>query len=696
MSSGTPIPNKNASKPRAPVSGGRRSSFVHTSLTRGTQELFHALDVNGDGTVSSHFMINFLTKNGLERGDKRLKEFYSFLESLDAVEKDVALNVTQFHYATESCNTLIYKCVLGHLVIPDFESLREIVESIYEKILPDKGGENADYIPQLANVDPEQFGISITTVDGQHISVGDTDNTFCIQSCSKPISYLIALNEFGQEYVHHHVGTEPSGLRFNAMALKDAPTEEHEDRKIPHNPCINAGAIMSCSMVFPDLEDRSERLKKVIEYWKALSGGDDAPIGFDEATYKSESATADRNWCLGYMMRENKSWPPCFSYEGTKSLEDTLELYFSICSITSTSRAMSIMAATLANGGLNPLTGDKVCTSSSIRKVLPLMLTCGMYDYSGEWAFSVGCPAKSGVGGCVYMVIPNVCGIAIFSPRLDDIGNSHRAVQVARELVKRVKLNAFEVFSGSAIKKFNPTAYRHADKHNEIGLTLHAASEGDVGALNAQAHSGTNLFEGDYDLRTALHLAATEGQLNAVKFLVKEAKECNNLDAISAKDRWGGTPLGDAEYNGHKLCAKVLKEAGGVIGNTTHYKADNPELSKNLVSPHAPEILFAASEGDLHSLIRIFASGDDLHVGDYDHRTALHLASSNGHINVVKYLLVSSKNRAKTIINALDRFGNTAKDDALREGHKNVLDILNQFENLCPLELATETKIKSI
>lgn len=652
----------------------RRASFVHTSITQSTTDLFHALDTKGSGTVSSKFLIDMLTKNGLERRDKRLRDFYAFLTSRDAVEKDVALTLQEFHFAVESCSTLVYKCILGQLVIPDFESLTDIVKEVYEKVLPDKRGENADYIPQLAAVDPEQFGISITTIDGQHFSIGDTENKFCIQSCSKPISYLIAINQFGDEYVHNHVGTEPSGLRFNAMALKDSPTEEEPDRKIPHNPCINAGAIMSVSMVYPEIDDHNERLEKVMDYWRDLSGDKDA-IGYDDDTYKSESATADRNWCLGFMMRENKSWPPCFSYDGTKSLKDTLELYFQICSITSTSRAMSVMAATLANGGLNPVTGNKVCTSESIRKVLPLMLTCGMYDYSGEWAFSVGCPAKSGVGGCVYMVIPNVCGIAVFSPRLDDIGNSHRSVMVARELVSRIKLNAFEVFSGLAIKKFNPTALRHADKQNEIGLLLYAASEGDVAALAAQEHAGTNLFQGDYDGRTALHLAATEGQYAAVKFLVGEAKATNNVKAINAMDRWGGTPLGDAQFNQHGKCAQVLKDAGALTGNTEHYETGKDlDLSKHKVSPHAPEILFAAAENDLNSLIRISAGGEDLHVGDYDHRTALHLAVSNGHMNVVKYLLISAKGDS-AIINALDRFGNTPKDDALREGHKDILKL---------------------
>ena len=675
----------------------------HAAITSRDRQIFEALDLDNSGSVSTAYLINFLKNNGLHSDDRRLRDFFSFLQSIDGVANNKQITLQQFCDAISSCSTLIHKCVTGDLVVPDFKTLTEIIEEVYKQVEPNKGGNNADYIPQLAAVDPEQFAISITTIDGQHFSIGDHDKQFCIrkflypckytfiflayallfltvhilehlfvpwtESCSKPISYIIALNEFGEEYVHKYVGTEPSGLPFNAMALKSAPTPDNSNRAVPHNPCINAGAILSCSMVFPGIEAREERLKRVINYWKELSGGLDAPIGYDEATYKSESATADRNWCLGYMMRERKSWPPCFSYEGTKSLSDTLELYFQICSILSTSKCMSITAATMANGGLNPISGHRVCTPQSIRHALPLMLTCGMYDYSGQWAFDVGVPAKSGVGGCVYMVIPNVCGIAVWSPRLDDIGNSTRGVAVARELVKRVKLNAFEVFSGLNTKKLIITTRKHSEEQKEIGELLYAASEGDVAALESQANAGTNIFEGDYDLRTAMHLAATEGQVNALEFLIQHAKKCDNTSAINAKDRWGGTPLSDAVANNNLQCVEVLKNAGATEGSSEHYKSVSKEaLNTDNVSDTAPQILFAAAEGDLNTLVRCHSRGLDLHAADYDHRTALHLAASNGHLDCIKYLMARAKG-SESIINAKDRFGNTPKDDTIRENH---------------------------
>ena len=166
------------------------------------------------------------------------------------------------------------------------------------------------------------------------------------------------------------------------------------------------------------------------------------------------------------------------------------------------------------------------------------MLTCGMYDYSGQWAFEVGVPAKSGVGGCVFMVIPNVCGIAVWSPRLDAIGNSARGVHVASELVKRVQLHNFEVFSGLSRKKVSLTMRKNEARQAEVGEFLYAAQQGDCASIAAQLHAGTQVGVSDYDGRTALHLAATEGHLAALQLLVDAADAAE----LSSRDRWGGTP----------------------------------------------------------------------------------------------------------------------------------------------------------
>ena len=547
---------------------------------------------------------------------------------------------------------------------------------------------------QLAQVDPEQFSISVTTVDGQHFSIGDADRQFCIQSCSKPLSYLVALKEFGAKYVHSSVGTEPSGRAFNEMTLKQKPTKDDPHHAIPHNPMINAGAIMSVSMVYPEL-NRKKRLEKILEFWRELSAGaapaNADPVSYDDATYRSESATADRNWCLGFMMKECNAWPPCFT-----SLEDTLELYFQICSILNTGRGMATMAATLANGGLNPLSGVRVVAPQHVRCALPLMLTSGMYDYSGQWAYDVGVPAKSGVGGCVFLVIPNVCGISIWSPRLDDNGNSVRGIAVATELVKHLAIHNFEVFSGLSRKKMDLTMRKNAALCAEIGDVLFAASQGDTQALLSAIHADTNVYAGDYDQRTSLHLAASEGHEEALRVLMDSIPSSADRNAIlSALDRWGGTPLDDAITGGHQTCVDLLRAAdaqpgtnnvhasgavfmsdtdGGSTGGSTDGSSDGSEV---VVSAEAPRMLFAAAENDVDELIKLSASGEDLTHGDYDKRTACHLAASNGHLDALKYIVIQA---GASVLQAKDRFGNTPQDDAVRNGHTEC------SEFLCPVE----------
>lgn len=672
-----------------------RAASMSTSAA--TRQLFGAFATDSEDHVSSEFLLGFLERNGLLRDDLRLGQMMRKLDSLGAADTDRALHWQEFADATHTCSTLLYNAATGSLRVPDFGSLRAVVERVYEDVKPNSGGENAQYIPQLAQVDPDQFSISVTTVDGQHFSIGDADTQFCIQSCSKPLSYLIALSEFGEEYVHASVGTEPSGRAFNEMALKSVPVPGDPSHAIPHNPMINAGAIMSVSMVYPELS-RQQRLEAVLQFWHKLSAGGGAarsdPVGYDDATYRSESSTADRNWCLGYMMKECNAWPPCCT-----SLEDTLELYFQICSILNTGRGMSTMAATLANGGVNPVSGVRVVAPEHIRCALPLMLTSGMYDYSGQWAYDVGVPAKSGVGGCVFLVIPNVCGIAIWSPRLDANGNSVRGVAAATELVRHLAIHNFEVFSGLSRKKIDLTMRKNAALCAEIGDVLFAAAQGDVRALISAINAGTDVFAGDYDNRTSLHLAAAEGHDEALQLLVDNIPSGDfsrdKADVLASTDRWGGTPLDDAIAGGHTACIEVLRLAGvtstldtAATDTPTGAKLDaskgsDDALERTVISAidttnGAPRILFAAADNDIDELVKLAATGADLLTGDYDQRTACHLAASNGHLAALKYILVQAGSRAAQAIQAQDRFGNSPLDDAWRNGHTACYEFLSQ------------------
>lgn len=637
--------------------------------------LFEAMDVDDSNTINTTFLVDFLGRNGLGKEDPRLRALYW---QMGKMGPNKPMSLGEFNKAIAECFSLVYKCLTNSLRVPDFDEVRKIVEAVYQKVEPNKGGNNADYIPQLAKVDPEQFAISITTTDGQHFSIGDSDTQWCIQSCSKPISYLLALDKFGEDYVHNHVGTEPSGRPFNEMVLKESPSEGNPGRQIPHNPCINAGAIMTVSMVEPDVADSRMRLETVLDAWRELSAADKFerdPIGYCCETYKSESSSANRNWCLAYMMLEKGAYPGCFErhQQDQKNLSDTLELYFQLCSILSTNRAMSVMAATLANGGLNPWSEKVVCSASHVRCVLPVMLSSGMYDYSGQWAYEVGVPAKSGVGGGVFMVVPNVCGIAVWSPRLNKEGNTVRGVAVASELVKSLQLHGFEVFSGCG-SKMDPRKKKSADKDAKLNEVLFAASLGDVSNLQKHNQIGTNLFEGDYDNRTALHLAATEGHAQCLQFLVDCMPAAKKIALVNTEDRWHGTPLDDAEQQKHQSCVKILQAAGATKGKRVVGTLPPEATRKASPSEDSPDIIAAAQRGDLDHLIKLNARGIDLSFDhhDYDLRTPLHLASSNSRLECVKYLLYQAQKlgNSQKLKGAVDRWGHTALDDATREGNK--------------------------
>lgn len=324
-------------------------------------------------------------------------------------------------------------------VIPDFTSFTTDLRDIFDKTRPLDTGNVASYIPQLARVSPKHWGAAVCTVDGERWAAGDAEVDFTAQSCMKPINYGIALEECGEEAVHQVVGREPSGRGFNELTLNK------ENR--PHNPMINAGAIAACSLI-KRKEAISDRFDFVMEQWRRLAGGEKA--GFSNAVYLSEKERGDRNYALGYFMNEKRVFP-----EGTDLLE-TLEFYFQCCSIETTCRRMANVAATLANGGVCPTTGERVFSPRTVRACLSLMFSSGLYDFSGEFAFSIGLPAKSGVSGGLMVIVPNVLGLCTWSPRLDALGNSVRGVAFCRELVQRFNFHLFDGLGEGVASKRDP------------------------------------------------------------------------------------------------------------------------------------------------------------------------------------------------------------------------------------------------
>ncbi|HEY8966184.1 MAG TPA: glutaminase A, partial [Candidatus Methylacidiphilales bacterium] len=303
------------------------------------------------------------------------------------------------------------------------DSILGYLRKLHAKYAPLVEGEVATYIPELGKANPDWFGICLVTAAGAVYEVGDTTQPFTIQSISKPFLYGKALEECGIDGVLAKVGVEPTGDAFNSISL-EAGTGR------PRNPMINAGAIAVCSL----LQGRSERTK-LLQLLDAFGRYAGRSLEVDEAVFASESSTGDRNRAIAHMLRS-------FGYLG-ENLEAVLELYFRLCSVSVTCRDLGMMAATLANNGVNPLTREQALSPDYVPNVLGVMASCGMYNSAGEWIYRVGLPAKSGVGGGVIAVLPGQLGVGVFSPRLDPHGNSVRGMRLCEELSRELQLHLF-------------------------------------------------------------------------------------------------------------------------------------------------------------------------------------------------------------------------------------------------------------
>lgn len=285
-------------------------------------------------------------------------------------------------------------------------------------------GHVASYIPELAKADPDTFGICVATTDGHLYEVGDSRHRFTIQSISKPFVYGLALDEHGLGPMARKVGVEPSGDAFNAISLAK------EDGR-PLNPMINAGAIATTGQVAA--ASPGDRIATILDMLRRYTG---RTLDIDTAVYESEARTGHRNRAIGHLLRNHD----VLTDDPTAAVDD----YFRQCSVLVDCRDLAIMAATLANRGVNPLTGERAIRVEHVHSVLSVMASCGMYDSSGSWLYDVGMPAKSGVGGGVLAVLAGQFGIGVFSPRLDKRGNSVRAVRVCVDLSRVWELHQFD------------------------------------------------------------------------------------------------------------------------------------------------------------------------------------------------------------------------------------------------------------
>jgi glutaminase len=303
------------------------------------------------------------------------------------------------------------------------------LDDLYEQYKDLDAGQVASYIPELARANPHHFSICVATVDGRVFTVGDASQLFTIQSISKVFVYGLALEDHGRNAVLRKVGVEPTGDPFNSIIRLD------DDSKRPENPMVNAGAIATTSLIKG--EGATDRLNRMLDMFRHYVGHD---VYIDMLVFVSERATGHRNRAMAHLMRH-------FDMIDDR-LEESLDLYFQQCSLMVSGQDLAVMAATLANKGVNPISGDRAVSPQYTRDILSVMYTCGMYNFAGEWAYKVGIPAKSGVSGGIIAVVPNQVGIAVFSPPLDAHGNSVRGIKVCEALSQTYQLHMFDLPMG--------------------------------------------------------------------------------------------------------------------------------------------------------------------------------------------------------------------------------------------------------
>ena len=307
----------------------------------------------------------------------------------------------------------------------DKNSIGEALRAAYDHCKNDAGGKNADYIPYLKNVPSHLFGIAACLPDGELLTIGDTDFRFVIESVSKVPTALLAMEQYGAREVLHKIGADATGLPFNSI-MAILLENDH-----PSTPLVNAGAISACSMIKP-VGDLAAKWQAITGFLAELAGSSVAVI---DELYRSESETNFNNRSIAWLLKNYGR-----IYDDPMA---ALDLYTRQCSIGVTAAQLATAAATIAAGGVNPLTHKRVFRSELTPRIVALMATVGFYEHTGDWLFETGLPAKSGVGGGIMAVVPGVMGLAAFAPPLDSAGNSVKAQKALSFIARELDLNLF-------------------------------------------------------------------------------------------------------------------------------------------------------------------------------------------------------------------------------------------------------------
>ncbi|MCI0536743.1 MAG: glutaminase A [Verrucomicrobiales bacterium] len=395
---------------------------------------------------------------------------------------------------------------------PHPSPILDYISDLHRDIAKIQDGSLATYIPELARANPNWFGLCVVTAAGSVYEAGDSRVPFTIQSISKPFVYGLALEDNTRAEVLAKIGVEPTGDAFNAISLEPGTGR-------PRNPMINAGAIAAAGLIAG--KSPATRFSRILESFSLYAGRE---LSMDEAVYRSEAETGHRNRAIGHMLRNFNIL--------TEPPEPVVDLYFKQCSVSVTCRDLGVMAATLANQGVNPLTQKQAIRGEYVESVISVMASCGMYDYAGEWLYRIGMPAKSGVAGGVIAVLPGQLGIGVFSPLLDARGNSVRGIKVCDSLSRSLDLHLFNTphASQSVIRlRFNGSQVNSSRQRPSEESRLLRESGGSIRVYQLQG----NLVFSTCEVVVRQVLDSTDA--DGLEYLVLDLKHVLDIDECASR-----------------------------------------------------------------------------------------------------------------------------------------------------------------
>eukprot|EP00096_Caligus_rogercresseyi_P001029 TRINITY_DN1161_c0_g1_i1.p1 TRINITY_DN1161_c0_g1~~TRINITY_DN1161_c0_g1_i1.p1 ORF type:complete len:625 (-),score=135.22 TRINITY_DN1161_c0_g1_i1:129-1733(-) len=453
------------------------------------------------------------------------------------------LDTSTFKNMVSETGVLFNKVFQDELIIPDFGFFKEKIASIFHECLMKTDGD----ITKQKGPHICEWSVSICTVDGQRLSLGHASDPFTLRDLCKPILYAICMENLGEKVVHKHQGREPSGHGSNEIVL------DYNNK--PYNPLVESGGIMSSSlilqMVKPEFTVLAEKYEYVQDFFKKMAGGE--YVGFNNVDYLAQRIGMDQQKAVAYFMRENKCFPE------DVNLVKTLDFNAQMQSLEANNESNAVMAATLASGGICPIRSEKILEQTTVDYVLALMYTCGLHLSAGEFAFNIGLPAMSSGHGALTVVIPNVMGISLWSPKLDPLNNSVRGMEFCKKLIDIFSFHRFDCFGNrknSQHQKIDPTLSHQPINHFYRTIAMiQAAANGDLTELKIAYLQNNNINTPDGDQRTALHLACAEGHINCIRFLLYQCRANAYLP-----DRWGMSPASEAVKSDNEEVRKIMAD----------------------------------------------------------------------------------------------------------------------------------------